>query len=87
MTSSLKDTFSCFDVNRFIPVSSEKELEEVASGLYQNGTFLAGFVFQNLKTADTVFPPDFSIKIRTNADNVPETNIIRPWLVFKRLYL
>jgi hypothetical protein len=43
MMTSIKSTFSCFDVNRFIAVDTEEELEKLAGKLYQNGTFLIGF--------------------------------------------
>ncbi len=44
--------------------------------------FIKGLVFQNVKDTDTRMPENFAIKLRTNIDNVPETTIIRPWLVY-----
>jgi hypothetical protein len=44
--SSLLKTASrmigCFEVDRFVPLENENELEEVAAKLFANGTFLAG---------------------------------------------
>ncbi len=37
-----KNAASCFETNRFIPVDSETELEDLAAKLYENGTFFAG---------------------------------------------
>ena len=79
MLSSVKSSFACFEVNRFIAVETEAELEKAASKLYENGTFLIGVVFENVKMSDTDIPKNFNIKLRTNVDNVPETNIVRPW--------
>lgn len=33
-----------------------------------------------MKPSDKTIPDNFAVKLRTNADNVPETNIVRPWL-------
>ena len=35
----------CFETNRFVPVDTEGELEEMAAKLFTNGTFLAGILF------------------------------------------
>ena len=32
----------CFEIDRFVPLDNENELEEVAAKLFANGTFLAG---------------------------------------------
>lgn len=49
MMTSIKSTFSCFDVNRFIAVNTEEELEKLAGKLYENGTFLIGiFIFSSI---------------------------------------
>lgn len=79
MMTTLKNSMSCFDVNRFIAVSSEAELETTAAKLFENGTFLMGLVFDNLKPNDIKSSNNFSVKMRMNIDNVPETNLIRPW--------
>nr|UOU03310.1 ATP-binding cassette subfamily A1-like 3 [Brachionus rubens] len=80
LITSVKSAFSCFDVDRFIGYETEADLEKDAQKFFNNATFLIGIVFENLKPSDKDIPPNFSVKIRTNADNVPETNIIRPWL-------
>lgn len=80
MLNSLKNTMSCFETNRFIAVDTQKELEQVATQLFSNATFLIGFVFENTKPGDVDLPEDFRVKIRMNVNNVPETNLPRPWL-------
>jgi len=80
MMSSIKNAFSCFEVNRFVAVENEQELENLASKLFQNGTFFLGMVFQNVKASDRTIPKNFNVKLRTNVDNVPETSITRPWI-------
>lgn len=81
LLGTFKNVFSCFEVDRFVAVETETELEQQAAQLFSNGTLLIGIVFENVKSDDLTIPPDFAVKIRTNPDNVPETNIIRPWYV------
>jgi hypothetical protein len=80
MLTSLKNAVSCFEVNRFIALDNEKDLERTATQLFNNATFLIGFVFENTKPTDTMLPKDFRVKLRMNINNVPETNLPRPWL-------
>nr|QNH67915.1 ATP-binding cassette transporter subfamily A member 1-like protein X3 [Brachionus plicatilis] len=80
LVSSLKDAFSCFEIDRFVAFENEADLEKEALTFFNNGTLLMGLVFENIKPSDNEIPPNFSVKIRTNADNVPETYILRPWL-------
>lgn len=80
LVSSLKDAFSCFEIDRFVPFENEVDLEREAFNFFNNGTLLMGLVFENIEQSDNEIPPNFSVKIRTNADNVPETYILRPWL-------
>jgi len=80
MVNSLKNAVSCFETNRFIAVDSEKALVNTATELFKNATFLIGFVFENTKPTDKVLPENFSVKIRMNLNNVPETNLPRGWL-------
>ena len=80
LVSSLKDAFSCFEIDRFVAFENEADLEKEAFNFFNNGTLLVGLVFENIKPSDKEIPPNFSVKIRTNADNVPETYILRPWL-------
>jgi hypothetical protein len=79
MLSSIKSSFACFEVNRFVAVETEADLEKAAAKYYENGTFLIGIVFENVKMSDTDIPKNFNIKLRTNVDNVPDTSIVRPW--------
>jgi hypothetical protein len=37
-------------------------------------------VFENTKPSDNEIQTNFSIKLRMNVNNVPETNLVRPWL-------
>lgn len=41
--------------------------------------FTLGFVFENVDPANSELPSNFSVKLRMNVNNVPETNLIRPW--------
>lgn len=77
---AFRDTFSCFEVDRFVPFDNEAQLVKDAYKFFNNGTFMIAIVFENVKSTDVEIPPNFSIKLRTNTDNVPETNIVRPWL-------
>ena len=78
--TSIKNSVACFDVNRFIALDSEAELEQMATKLFENGTFLIGLVFENMPKTDSYeLPANLSVKMRMNVDNVPETNLIRPW--------
>jgi hypothetical protein len=82
LSSTLKTAsrmISCFETNRFVALDTEAELEDVAAKLFANGTFLAGIVFENVKYTDLKLNNDIKVKIRMNIDNVPETNLIRPW--------
>jgi hypothetical protein len=76
---TFRDVFSCFEVDRFVSFETEAELERAAPSYFDNGKFLIGIVFENVKASDVTFPPNFAVKIRTNSDNVPETGIVRPW--------
>lgn len=80
MLNSLKNAVSCFETDRFIALDNEKDLVRTATELFQNATFLIGFVFENTKPTDTELPENFAVKIRMNVNNVPETNLPRPWL-------
>ena len=80
LLNSLKNAVSCFETDRFIALNNEKDLERTATQLFKNATFLIGFVFENTQPGDTVLPEDFSVKLRMNVNNVPETNLPRPWL-------
>lgn len=80
MLTSLKNAVSCFETDRFIALDNEKDLERTATQLFNNATFLIGFVFENTKPTDTVLPPNFNVKLRMNLNNVPETNLPRGWL-------
>ena len=80
LLGSFRNVVQCFDTNRFVALDNEAELEKTAAKLFENGTFLIGLVFQNVKSTDTKLPENFAVKLRTNIDNVPETTIIRPWL-------
>ncbi len=42
MMNSIKNTVACFEVNRFIALDSEAELEKTATKLFSNATFLIG---------------------------------------------
>ncbi len=79
MVNDVKKPFSCFEVNRFVEVSSEADLETQAAKLFENGTFFMGIVFENVKASDTQIPENFAVKFRTNVDNVPDTTLTRPW--------
>ena len=80
MLNSVKNSVSCFETNRFVEVANEAELEKTASKLFSNATFLIGLVFENTKSTDVTLPPNFAVKLRMNVNNLPETNLPRPWL-------
>jgi hypothetical protein len=81
LLTSFRNVVECFDTDRFQAVDNEIELERRAAKLFANGTFLIGVVFENVKPTDAKIPENFAVKLRTNIDNVPETTIIRPWLL------
>ncbi|CRL04038.1 CLUMA_CG017154, isoform A [Clunio marinus] len=60
--------FECFSVDRFIPVKSEQELEDVAFELAKKKLFYAGIYFLNDgRTNETTY------KLRMETDNSPVT--------------
>lgn len=60
--------FDCFSVDRFVPINSEKELEEKAAALTDKKLFYAGIFFtSDGKTNES------SYKLRMEVDNSPKT--------------
>lgn len=80
LMKTARNVISCFEIDRFIAVDSENELVDLAEEFFANGSFLAGLVFDNVKYTDKKIPDNLQVKVRMNIDNVPETNLIRPWL-------
>lgn len=65
---TIGDIFDCYNVDRFVPVNSEKELEDVAYNLARKKLFYAAFYFDtDSKTNET------SYKLRMEVDNTPVT--------------
>ncbi len=52
-----------------------------------------GIVFENVKYTDRKLNENIKVKIRMNIDNVPETNLLRPWyriiiiIIYEIIYL
>jgi hypothetical protein len=61
MMNTIRDTLACFDLNRFVAVNNETELENLALKLFMNGTFLAGKNI--LVECDSMQSSKFQIKI------------------------
>lgn len=66
---TVANIFKCFRVDRFVPVSNEKEMEDLAYVMNQNKTFYAGVYFTNDPAKDT----EISYKLRMDRDNTPVT--------------
>ena len=68
IVKTIGDIFDCYNVDRFIPVNSEKELEDVAYELAKKKLFYAAFYFDtNSKTNEVTY------KLRMEVDNTPVT--------------
>lgn len=74
-----KKLFSCFgfELNRFIGVENENEIEKLQSQLNLNQTFLAAIVFENSSSSDLLtnnsLPRIVSYKIRMRSNVLPDT--------------
>ncbi|KAG5682948.1 hypothetical protein PVAND_012265 [Polypedilum vanderplanki] len=65
---TIGNIFDCYNVDRFIPVNSEKELEDAAFNLAKKKLFYAAVFFTNdKKTNETTY------KLRMEVDNTPVT--------------
>lgn len=66
---TVANIFECFLADRFIPVETEKEMEDLAYVMNQNKTFYAGVYFSNDPSSDN----EISYKLRMDRDNSPVT--------------
>lgn len=64
----ISNIFECFSANRFIPVKTEKELEDLAFEMNDKKMFMAGVYF-----TDETNENEFSYKLRMDIDNTPIT--------------
>lgn len=62
----------CFNADRFVPVSGEREMEDVAFDLNDKKLFFGGILFDNI-TDDVNEVKNFSYTIRMDVDNTPIT--------------
>lgn len=68
IVTTIGNIFDCYNTNRFIGVTSEKELEDVAFELAKKKLFFAAIYFSsNDKTNETTY------KLRMEVDNTPVT--------------
>ncbi|XP_077295460.1 lipid droplet defective [Arctopsyche grandis] len=65
---------SCILLNRFVPMNSEKTLEERAARLMEANEFSAGIVFMD---TDNNTNTNIQYKIRMDIDNVPSTSRLK----------
>lgn len=70
VTETIGNILECFSVDRFIPASSENELQDVASALNEKKLFFGGIYFNN---ANLSSEKDISYAIRMDIDNTPIT--------------
>lgn len=68
IVKTIGDIFECYSVDRFIPVNSEKELEDVAYELAKEKLFYAAFYFDTESV-----PNEVTYKLRMEVDNTPVT--------------
>lgn len=64
----ISNIFECFSADRFIPVKTEKELEDLAFEMNDKKMFMAGVYFN-----DETNENEFSYKLRMDIDNTPIT--------------
>lgn len=64
----ISNIFECFSADRFIPVETEKELENLAFDMNDKKMFMAGVYFN-----DESIENEFSYKLRMDIDNTPIT--------------
>lgn len=70
MVETIGNILECFSVDRFVPVSTENELQDVASALNEKKLFYTGIYFNN---ANLSSGKDISYEIRMDIDNTPKT--------------
>ncbi|KAL3877830.1 hypothetical protein ACJMK2_035474 [Sinanodonta woodiana] len=79
---------SCLEMNRFIPVASEDEMNKEGVKLSNKKEFLAGLVFMNVedmpngrrkRQLTTDIPKHIQYKLRMDIDNVPHTERLKEW--------
>jgi len=68
IVKTIGDIFECYSVDRFIPVNSEKELEDIAYELAKQKLFYAAFYFDTDSVTNEV-----TYKLRMEVDNTPVT--------------
>lgn len=64
----ISNIFECFSADRFIPVETEKELEDLAFDMNDKKMFMAGVYFNDESNEN-----EFSYKLRMDIDNTPIT--------------
>lgn len=64
----ISNIFECFSADRFIPVKTEKELEDLAFDMNDKKMFMAGVYFNDESNEN-----EFSYKLRMDIDNTPIT--------------
>lgn len=64
----ISNIFECFSADRFVPVKTEKELEDLAFDMNDKKMFMAGVYFN-----DESIENEFSYKLRMDIDNTPIT--------------
>lgn len=67
---TINNILECFSVDRFVPVSSENELRDVASVLNEKKLFFTGIYFNS---ANLSTEKDISYTLRMDIDNTPKT--------------
>lgn len=68
--ATISNILDCFSVDRFVPIDTEQELENVADQLNNKKLFYAGIYFTDSNITDS---KDISYKLRMDIDNTPIT--------------
>lgn len=72
IVGTIANILDCFSTDRFIPVNSERELEEKATELNKKKLFLAGIYFNNMNDVNSS-ERNYAYTLRMDTDNTPIT--------------
>lgn len=73
VVETVANIFECFSVDRFVGVSSEREMEDLAIQLNEKKLFLAAIYFKNDGRGGGASDAEFAYELRMDVDNTPVT--------------
>lgn len=73
----ISDVTQCFELNRFVGLKDESDLETAAKEYTKSHELIAGLVFMNVDDENQDLPPKIEYKIRVDIDFVPTTKMLK----------